>query len=108
MRSVLGDGRPRGAVAVCLGWREDRSTHGVHYFDSHVLRSLDHVRVVYYPSYSSAERRVPATITLEMPKALRVINEALDVHAAGFVVPLPPAANANKFDRAFEALVGAS
>ena len=66
------------------------------------------MRTIYYPSYSAAERRTPGSITLELPKALRVINEALDVHAVGFKVPLPPAANANKFDRAFEALVRAT
>ena len=35
---------PKGSVIVCLGWRSPFSRHSITYFDSHILRSLDHVR----------------------------------------------------------------
>ena len=97
---------PEGSVAVCLGWRDDNTRRGIHYFDSHVLRSLDHARAVYYPSYSVEERRGNGnTVTLDLGKAVSVIKEALDIYYKGFSTPLPEHLNANDYDRAWEALV---
>ena len=58
LRAVDG-GRRRegaGATAIALGWRHERARSGVSYFDHQLLSSLDHVRVLYYPSYSEWER----------------------------------------------------
>ena len=97
---------PRGAVAVCLGWRDEHATHRIHYFDHHILRSLDHVRVVYYPSYSQAELRGASNaVTLDLPKAVDVIKRALTIYHSGYSVPLPEDVNTNAYDRAWAALV---
>lgn len=97
---------PRGAVAICLGWRSEASRHGIVYFDSHILRSMDHVRVLYYPSYSRAERSCGAeSVCLDLGKATNLVREGVELHKSGFSVPVPSTANANKYDRAFERLV---
>lgn len=98
---------PKGTVAVCLGWREEKSRHGIQYFDSHLLRSLDHARALYYPSFDRHELGRPgsSSVTLDMPKALGVVKQALEIYREGFEVPLPEDANANRFDHAFEKLV---
>jgi len=95
---------PQGSVAVCLGWRDELARSGIHYFDHHVLRSMDHVRTVYYPSYSLRERAKPKAITLDLDKAMRVIGDALAIYRKGFSTPLPADANANHFDHAYEEL----
>ena len=98
---------PEGSVAICLGWRNEFSPHGIHYFDSHILRSLDHVRALYYPSYTRAELGRPGmpSVTLNLTKAVDLIQQALSIHAKGFVTPVPEDANANRYDRAFTQLV---
>jgi len=102
---------PKGSVIVCLGWRSPFSRHSITYFDSHILRSLDHARALYYPSYSAHELSSPAanSVTLDVEKkALPLINEALRVYQTGFPIPLPLETNANRLDTAFERLVQAS
>lgn len=96
---------PPGSVAIALGWREDSSRHGIHYFDSHILRSMDHVRTLYYPSYSAHERRFRDEVELDLAKAVGLVREAVALYRAGFAVPVPLSDNANKFDRAFTRLV---
>lgn len=97
---------PTGSVAVCLGWRIDGTRRGIYYFDNHILRSLDHARTVYYPSYSAREREGhETTVTLNVTKFVDVIQEALDIYNTGFSTPVPEHVNTNDYDRAFEALV---
>ena len=97
---------PAGAVAICLGWRQEESRHGIQYFDSHIMRSLDHVRALYYPSYDSTElgHGGANAVTLKIPKALALVQQALTLYRAGFAIPLALDANANRFDRAFAQL----
>lgn len=95
---------PRGSVAVCLGWRDEHARHRIHYFDHHILRSLDHARVLYYPSYTAAELRQPSAVTLDLPKATALIKQAVDIYKQGFTVPIDPDVQANKYDRAFTKL----
>jgi hypothetical protein len=97
---------PRGSVAISLGWRNERSRNGIYYFDSHILRSLDHARALYYPSYDRNELAAgQRSVRLDLKKAVALVKEALAIHHAGFATPLPEGANANRFDRAFSKLV---
>lgn len=96
---------PQGTVAVTLGWRDDQSRHGVHYFDSHVLRSMDHVKALYYPSYTRQERAIRDEVNLNLTKAVELVKQGIDIYKKGFTSPLPLEANANKFDHAFTRLV---
>ena len=97
---------PRGSVAISLGWRDETSRHGVTYFDSHILRSMDHARVLYYPSYTRAERSCGhEAVCLDLAKATALVKQGVEIYKAGFATPLPFDANANKFDRAFTRLV---
>ena len=91
---------PAGAVALCLGWRHDGSKRRIEYFDSHILRSLDHVRALYYPSYEPSEL-TGSSVTLNLTKATELVWRAVRIAARGFSVPVPPDANANDHDRAF-------
>ena len=93
---------------VCLGWIHRQAPQRIYYFDSHILHSLDHVRVLYYPSYDAAEISGAAAVTLRMAKASRIVNEALALQRAGSTVPVEPSLNANLHDRAMGALVAAS
>lgn len=71
-----------------------------------ILTSLDHVRVVYYPSYTKSELgHSTSSVTLDVPKAVGVVKEALGIYQAGYDVPVPPELNSNRYDRAFLALV---
>ena len=99
---------PRGSVAVCLGWRDDRAQTGIHYFDHHVLRSLDHVRAVYYPSYSRSERPSIGGVRLNLTKAVEVIRQALSIYTTGYEVPIQHNVNVNDYDKIFNALVKAT
>ena len=55
-----------------------------------ILSALDHVRVLYYPSYSPWELAAgKQEVRLETRKFLRVAEEALALHAAGFATPTP-------------------
>ena len=97
---------PPGSVAVCLGWRHEESSRRIHYFDSHLLRSLDHVRVLYYPNYSTAELSGGLnTVTLDMEKAVRLVRSAVALQKAGVRIPVAEDDNANDYDSAFEMLV---
>ena len=97
---------PRGSVGVCLGWRSAHAKRRIQYYDSHLLRSLDYVRAMYYPSYDPWELDEPhGHVRLNLSKASRVIADAVALHQQGFEMPVPPAQNANRFDRAWEALV---
>ena len=108
---------PRGAVAVNLGWRLGYTVHNVQrritYFDSHVVSSLDHVRVLYYPDYDDSELDTPRPakigrwhpIRLNLTKALGVVRYALEIHSQGFSDPVPLEANGNIENAAFARLV---
>ena len=67
---------------------------------------MDHVRVVYYPSYSRVELRGGSlnSVTLDLPKAVGVVKEALAIYKAGYHTPVPESLNANPYDRFFAAL----
>ena len=102
---------PAQSVAVCLGWWNPSAKDRIHYFDHHVLRSLDHVRALYYPSFDPWEIQGTAStghVRLNLTKANRLLSKALAIYKSGFKVPVPLDANANRFDRAFEALVARS
>ena len=92
---------PVGSVALCLGWRHDQARTRIEYFDSHVLNSLDHVRALYYPSYSSTELVGPSAVTLDLKKAGGLVISALELAVKGFNVPIPKGANMNNYDKAF-------
>lgn len=47
-------------------------------------------------------------VSLDVPKAARLVREAAALQRAGFGVPVDADANANDYDRAFAALVAAS
>lgn len=94
---------PPGAVAFCLGWRDPHGRAKITYFDSHLLNSLDHVRVLYYPSYEPSELG-GSSVTLRVPKATKILQQALEIHAGGFPIPVPSGANANVRDRAYQRL----
>jgi len=70
------------------------------------MRSLDHVRALYYPSYDATElgHGGANAVTLRIPKAVALVQQALTLHREGFAVPVPLDANANWFDRAFAQL----
>lgn len=102
---------PPGAVAVCLGWHNAKTARRIDYFDSHVLHSLDHVRVLYYPSYDSDELARASSmdqVRLNVPKALGVLRSALALQNASFATPVPLELNANEWDRAYRALADIS
>jgi hypothetical protein len=96
----------QGSVALGLGWRNSYSFKRIHYFDP-ILTSLDHVSVMYYPSYDISELTGTASVesvTLNVTKATSLILKALDRHATGFEIPVRFNANANEYDRAYEYL----
>ena len=102
---------PPGAVAICLGWHNAKTARRIDYFDSHVLHSLDHVRVLYYPSYDRDELARASSmdqVRLNVPKALGVLRSALALHNASFAIPVPLELNANEWDRAYRALADVS
>ena len=104
---------PPGAVAVALGWRYPAAAGGtrlnITYFDSHLLHSLDHVRSLFYPSYSTWELALGSQVVrLDMQKAMRVVNQAIDVHLSIYPLPVPFEENANSLDAAFTAAVRAT
>ena len=73
------------------------------YFESHLLHSLDHMRTLYYPSYSLAELGSdPRRVRLDPHKASRPINTAIALHACHRLSDpgAAPEANANDHDRA--------
>ena len=61
------------------------------------------MRTLYYPSYSLTELGSdPRRVRLDPHKASRLIHTAIALHATGFPIPVPPEANANDHDRAYE------
>jgi hypothetical protein len=96
-------------VAICLGWRNEHSRRHIEYFDSHLLRSLDHVRALYYPSYEPSElsgRCAPnghdgCSVTLNLDKAAALVLNGLELAARGFAVPVAQHDNANVYDDAW-------
>ena len=91
---------PPGAVALGLGWRDDFSYNHVHFFDA-ILTSLDHVSVVYYPSYGPEELQGTRSVTLNVSKATGMVMQALARFLEGFEIPISLDDNANDYDRAY-------
>ena len=96
---------PAGSVALGLGWRNNYSFKRIHYFDP-VLTSLDHVSVMYYPSYDESELGSPAekSVTLNVSKSTSLILSALKKYETGFEIPVRLSDNANDYERAYEYL----
>jgi hypothetical protein len=94
---------PPGAVALGLGWRDDFSYNHIHYFDA-ILASLDHVSVLYYPSYGPEELEGTRAVTLNVSKATSMVLAALQRFRKGFNIPIPFEENANDYDRAYSYL----
>jgi len=96
---------PPGSVVVSLGWRSAYAKPHISYFDAHILSALDHVRVLYYPSYSEWELGGgPDEVRLEEHKIISTVRDALALHASGFAIPTPRDANANVYDRLYTEL----
>jgi len=91
---------PPGAVALGLGWRNDFSYNHIHFFDA-ILTSLDHVSVLYYPSYGHEELLGTRSVTLNVSKATGMVMQALDRFREGFNIPVALDENANDYDRAY-------
>lgn len=96
---------PAGAVVMALGWRMQTARKRIAFYDQYFINALDHVRVLYYPSYDEWELEGPRDqLRLDVRKVLPLVQHALDIYTRGFVTPLPYDANSNEWDRAYAEL----
>ena len=76
------------------------------------INALDQARVLYRTCYDPWELAPPrpaketgatgANVRLNLTKTTALIDEALELQAAGFPIPVPEHVNSNVYDRAYE------
>lgn len=106
-----------------MGWVQHETRSRIMYFDSHFVNSLDHVKVLYYPNYEpgvevplgdpSCRRlnkcmwgpgRGTHLVELNVSKATRLVERAMELQEEGFATPLPSESNLHAYDLAYKEL----